>query len=224
MPNFLTTAPAEARCHLLLAHGAGAAMTSPFLEQIAGLVAAEGVAVHRFEFQYMAARRSGASRRPPPAIVTLIPEYEAAVAALRSGVPRGAPLIIGGKSMGGRVASLAAGRLHATGEIAGLVAIGYPFHPPGKPERLRTAHLEDLACPTLIVQGERDPLGSREDVESYSLSASIGFVWVGGGDHDLKPARRTGQSYAEALAVAATAIADFCRSVSRPQTSTARGP
>ena len=80
---------------------------------------------------------------------------------------RGPPVLIGGKSMGGRVASLVADDLYAAGRIAGLVCLGYPFHPPNKPEQLRTAHLERLACPALIVQGERDPFGGRAEVEGY---------------------------------------------------------
>ena len=110
-------------------------------------------------------------------------EYRAAVAA----VPAGAPLIIGGKSMGGRVASMVADELYAAGRIAGLACLGYPFHPPKKPEQLRTAHLVALACPALIVQGERDPFGGRAEVEGYRLSPAIRFHWAGDGDHDLGP-------------------------------------
>ncbi len=94
--------------------------------------------------------------------------------------------------MGGRVASLVADELHAEKRIAGLVCLGYPFHPPKKPEQLRTAHLEHLACPALIVQGERDPFGGRGEVEAYRLSPAIAFHWVGDGDHDLGPPRRLG--------------------------------
>ena len=98
--------------------------------------------------------------------------------------------MIGGKSMGGRVASLVADELFGQGRIAGLVCLGYPFHPPNKPEQLRTAHLEALACPALIVQGERDPFGTRAEVEAFRLSSAIRLHWAGDGDHDLGPARR----------------------------------
>ena len=154
------------------------------MEAVARLLAERNIAAVRFEFAYMAARRQGGSRKPPPKAERLMDEYRAAVA----GLPAGAPLLIGGKSMGGRVASLVADEVHAQGRIAGLVCLGYPFHPPKKPEQLRTAHLVGLRCPTLIVQGDRDPFGSRSEVEGLALSAAIRFHWVGDGDHDLGPA------------------------------------
>ncbi len=180
-------------------------MDSPFLENFAGLLATRGIATLRFEFSYMAARRQGGSRKPPPRAERLTDEYRAAVAAL----PKGAPLLIGGKSMGGRVASLVADELHAQGHIAGLVCLGYPFHPPKKPDQLRTGHLVELACPALIVQGERDPFGSRSEVEALRLSPSIRFHWVGDGDHDLGPRGGSGFTRKGNLAGAADAIAAF---------------
>jgi uncharacterized protein len=180
-------------------------MDSPFLENFAGLLAARGIATLRFEFAYMAARRQGGSRKPPPRAERLTDEYRAAVAAL----PNGAPLLIGGKSMGGRVASLVADELYAQERIAGLVCLGYPFHPPKKPDQLRTAHLAGLACPALIVQGERDPFGSRSEVEALGLSAAIRFHWVGDGDHDLGPRGGSGFTRKGNLAGAADAIAAF---------------
>ena len=125
-------------------------METAFLEAMAKLLAERGVTTYRFEFGYMAARRQGGSRKPPPKAERLIDEYRAAVAKM----PPGGPLLIGGKSMGGRVASFLADELHAARRIAGLVCLGYPFHPPNKPQQLRTAHLEALACPALFVQGD----------------------------------------------------------------------
>ncbi len=146
-------------------------MRTPFMEAVARLLAERNIATVRFEFAYMAARRQGGSRKPPPKAERLMDEYRAAVA----GLPAGAPLLIGGKSMGGRVASLVADELHAQGRIAGLVCLGYPFHPPKKPDQLRTAHLVGLRCPALIVQGDRDPFGSRSEVEGLALSAGDPF-------------------------------------------------
>ena len=186
-------------------------MDSPFLKAIADLLDQRGIATDRFEFAYMAARRHGGSRRPPPRAERLVDEYRAAVAA----VPVGAALLIGGKSMGGRVASLAADELYAGKRIAGLVCLGYPFHPPGKPEQLRTAHLEGLACPALIVQGERDPFGGRSEVEAYRLSPAIGFHWVGDGDHDLGPRGGSGFTRKGNLAAAADAVARFADELRR---------
>ena len=129
----------------------------------------------------------------------------------------GAPLLIGGKSMGGRVASLVADDLYAAGRIAGLVCLGYPFHPPGRPDQLRTAHLEHLACPALIVQGERDPFGSRAEVEAMRLSLAIRFHWAGDGDHDLGPRGGSGFTRKGNLAAAADAVAAFAATWRSPQ-------
>ena len=203
--DVLITGPAESRVRFLCAHGAGAAMDSPFLNLFADLLAARGIQTIRFEFKYMAARREGGKRRPPPKAETLMPEYEALIADLAEG----APLLIGGKSMGGRVASLVADAAHKGGKIKGLICLGYPFHPPNKPENLRTQHLEKLACPALIVQGERDPFGPREEVESFKLSKSIGFHWAADGDHDLGPRGGSGFTRKGNLAAAADAVAAF---------------
>ena len=205
VPEMLTTGHPQASARFLCAHGAGAAMTSPFLEAVANLLAERAIATIRFEFAYMAARRVGGGRKPPPRAERLMDEYRAAVAA----VPKGAPLLIGGKSMGGRVASLVADELHAAGRIARLVCLGYPFHPPNRPEQLRTAHLEQLACPALIVQGERDPFGGRGEVEGYKLSPAIRIHWIGDGDHDLGPRGGSGFTRKGNLAAAADAVAAF---------------
>jgi predicted alpha/beta-hydrolase family hydrolase len=211
MVRLITQGPAAAAAHILLAHGAGAPMTSPFMEKIAGLLAERGLGVSRFEFAYMAGRREDGKRRPPPRAERLVDEYKAAVAAVAERLERGAKLLIGGKSMGGRVASLIADELYGEKRIAGLVCLGYPFHPPGKPEALRTAHLEHLRCPTLIVQGERDPFGSRAEVEGFKLAPAIRFLWAGDGDHDLGPRGGSGFTRAGNLAAAADAIAAFAQ-------------
>jgi predicted alpha/beta-hydrolase family hydrolase len=209
MTKFLTEGPSDAARNLLLAHGAGAPMTSPFLETITRLLVERGLRVSRFEFPYMAARREGGKRRPPPKAERLVDDYAEAVAALAATLPPDQALLIGGKSMGGRVASLVADRLFAERRIAGLVCLGYPFHPPGAPAKLRTAHLETMRCPTLIVQGERDPFGTRGEVESYKLAPSIAFHWAPDGDHDLGPRRVSGFTRAGNLAAAADAVAAF---------------
>ena len=177
-PTFLFDGPDKAQTTLLLAHGAGGAMDSPAMQALTEAFATEGLRVARFEFSYMAARRQG-SRKPPPKAETLVPEYRAAIDALG----RPDKLVIGGKSMGGRIASLIADDVTASG----LLCIGYPFHPVGKPEQLRTAHLKNLRTPTLIAQGTRDPFGTREEIASYTLSDAIRIVWMEDGDHDLRP-------------------------------------
>ena len=215
MTHFLNAGPADASAHILLAHGAGAAMTSPFLETITRLLTERHLQVSRFEFDYMAARREGGKRRPPPRAELLIPEYKRAVEELRAQGASRQKLFIGGKSLGGRVASSAADELYSAGHIDGLVCLGYPFHPPDKPGNLRTAHLEELRCPTLIVQGERDPFGSRAEVESYRLSPAIQFAWAGDGDHDLGPRGGSGFTRSSNLALAADAIAAFADGVGK---------
>jgi uncharacterized protein len=182
-PNFLIDGPERAKHSILLAHGAGAPMDSPAMTAIAKSLAEVGFRIARFEFDYMASRRTSSGRKPPPRAETVKPEYVAAIAALKA---RG-PLIIGGKSMGGRVASMVADELHAEGRIAGLLCLGYPFHPPGRPEQLRTKHLAGLETPTLICQGTRDEFGVPEEVSTYTLSPAIELLWLADGDHDLRP-------------------------------------
>jgi predicted alpha/beta-hydrolase family hydrolase len=122
----------------------------------------------------------------------------------------GGPVWIGGKSYGGRVASLVADELHEAGTVHGLVCLGYPFHPPEKPEQLRTAHLEHLATPTLICQGTRDPFGDRDEVTGYALSGAVGIHWLDDGEHDFRPRKAiSGRTFAQNLAEAADAVAGF---------------
>ncbi|MGB3813842.1 MAG: alpha/beta family hydrolase [Shinella sp.] len=200
---FLFTGPEDAPVTLLLAHGSGAPMDSAAMNAATAALSAEGLRVARFEFSYMAARRTDGGRRPPPKAETLNPEFRAAVAALQA---KGR-LVIGGKSMGGRVASMAADGLHDDGLIAGLLCLGYPFHPPEKPAQLRTAHLMALKAPTLICQGTRDPFGTRDEVPGYGLPERIRFLWLEDGDHDLKPRKSiSGFSAADHLATMAKTV------------------
>ena len=207
MTQLLTCGPSDSRSHLLLAHGAGAPMTSSFLEEFAQALAKLGIATTRFEFAYMAARRLDGIKRPPPRIDRLVAEYREIVARL----PRvnGQPLFIGGKSMGGRIATLLADELYADGHIAGAVCLGYPFHPARKPDQLRVAHLVSLACPTLIIQGTRDPLGSFDEVATYRLSPAITLSWLPDGDHDFIPRRASGFTRVQHIATAVDEVGAF---------------
>jgi predicted alpha/beta-hydrolase family hydrolase len=205
MPDFLITGPAGAKATLLLAHGAGAAMDSAWMNDLSARLDGKGVRVARFEFAYMAGRRQG-ERKPPPKGESLKGEYRDAVAALKA---KG-PLAIGGKSMGGRVASMVAEELFEAQAVAGLVCLGYPFHPPSQLQTLRTAHLPDLKLPVLICQGTRDPFGTREEVPGYSLSATTHIHWFEDGDHDLKPRKAvSGRTMAQAMDEAGAAVAQF---------------
>lgn len=199
MTKFLFDGPPDAPVTVLLAHGAGAPMDSASLNMVTKAFADAGLRVARFEFEYMASRRNLPTRKPPPRAEKLKSEYIAAIDALGAA----GTLIIGGKSMGGRVASMVADPLYVSGRISGLLCIGYPFHPIGKSDQLRTAHLADMQTPTLIVQGTRDPFGTREEVAGYELSRSIEIFWLEDGDHDLRPRK----------AVSGFTIADHIRAM-----------
>lgn len=204
MPSFIYTGPSNAAATLLLAHGAGAPMDSDWMNTVAMALAERGIRVARFEFGYMAARRDG--QRPPPSPANkLIGEYLGAIAA----VEKAGQLFIGGKSMGGRMASMIADKQYRAGAIAGLVCLGYPFHPPGNPEKLRTDHLEPLTVPTLICQGERDPFGTRDEVAAYPLSQSTELFWLADGDHDLKPRKASGFTHADHIGAVADRISEW---------------
>ena len=210
--RFLFDGPSKPRATILLAHGAGAPMDSASMNAAAIALAAVDFRVARFEFGYMASRRKGDGRKPPPRAETLKDEYLAAVTELAA-TNR---LIIGGKSMGGRVASMIADELFAEGAISGLVCLGYPFHPPGKPMQLRTKHLAELKTPTLICQGTRDEFGTQEEVAGYTLSDKIEILWLEDGDHDLKPRKTiSGFSAADHLKTMAAAVAAFATRIAR---------
>lgn len=185
---------------LVLAHGAGAPMDSEFMNEMAARLTGRGVRVIRFEFPYMAERRTTGKKRPPDRAPRLVAHFNQVLDELGDG-----PVYIGGKSMGGRMATLIA----TEREVAGVCVLGYPFHPPGKPEKTRLGHLPDVRCPVLICQGERDALGTREQVAGYALPKSITLTWCPDGDHSLKPRKSSGVSLADNLDLAADAIAGF---------------
>jgi len=169
---------------LLLAHGAGAGMNSEFLNAFAEGISKGGIRVIRFNFPYMKIMMETGKRRPPNSAKLLMDAFKDEIRSING------PLIIGGKSMGGRIASMIADDSPA----CGVLCFGYPFHPPGKPEKLRTAHLEHIITPTLILQGERDPFGKPYEVENYILSSNIRIHWLPDGDHGLKPRKASGKT------------------------------
>lgn len=200
----LTDGPAGAPLTLILAHGAGAAMDSAFMDRIAKGVAAAGWRVVRFEFPYMAARRETGARKPPDRAPVLLETWRRVVAEIGRERP-----VIGGKSLGGRMASMIADEAR----VRGLVCLGYPFHPPGRPDRLRTEHLAGLKTPALFLQGERDPLGCADEVPGYSLSEAISVAWLPDGDHSFKPRKASGHTEAGNLALAVGRICGFLESL-----------
>jgi predicted alpha/beta-hydrolase family hydrolase len=210
--GWLMTGPAERRTHFILAHGAGAGMTSPFLTRIAQLLDEGGATVHRFEFGYMAARTAGGGRRPAPRAETLVDEYLAAIAVCRARIGPQARLFIGGKSMGGRIACIASTGAGGTG-LSGVAVLGFPLIPPGKPHATRARVVEKLSLPTLIVQGTRDAFGAAEAFADVRIPAHVRLHWIADGDHDLKPRKASGRTHEEALQDAAEALLGFFYSV-----------
>nr|WP_093397566.1 alpha/beta fold hydrolase [Halopseudomonas xinjiangensis] len=190
---------------LLLAHGAGAPMDSPFMDSLASALAERGMRIARFEFPYMADRRQDGRKRPPNPMARLKDAFREAAASLDG------PVVLAGKSMGGRVASMLGDEVGA----AAIVCFGYPFHPPGKPERMRTEHLQHIATPTLIVQGTRDPFGKPDEVSGYMLGGKVRVEWLETGDHDFRPLKASGLSQQILVEQAADASVRFCTATLR---------
>ena len=207
MTDFLFDGPDDAPVTMAFAHGAGAPMDSDFMQATAGALAAGGIRVARFEFPYMAKRRADGKRRPPDRLSVLTECWPDVCRELRAMPAAAGRLVVAGKSMGGRVASMIADEAGADG----LVCFGYPFHPPGRPEKLRTAHLESLRTPALILQGERDPFGTRAEIGGYALSSAIEVAYLPDGDHDFRPRKASGRSRAENWTEAAARAAAFAR-------------
>lgn len=197
---------------LLLAHGAGAPMDSPFMETMAAGLTGRGWRVQRFEFPYMAQRRLDGRRRLPDRLPKLLAAYRAEVTALQGQ----GPLVIGGKSLGGRVATLLVDELAQAGDVCGCLCLGYPFHPSGRPTQLRTEHLAGLTTPTLILQGERDSFGRRDEVEGYALAPAIQLQWIPAGDHSFRPPRASGHREVDNLSLAVELADRFCRELPAP--------
>jgi uncharacterized protein len=195
----------DAECSVVFAHGAGAAMDSSFMNVFAQGLSDGGFRVVRFEFPYMARVRDSGVRSAPDRM----PVLEASFAEVVRAQGPARRVVLAGKSMGGRVATLIADKLG----VRAVIALGYPFHPPKKPEQLRTAHLADLATPCLIVQGTRDPFGTRAEVASYALSPSTALAWIEDGDHSFVPRKKSGRSEEQNLAEVVERACTFLRSV-----------
>ena len=204
----LIDGPDHAEHTFAFAHGAGGGMRTTFMTTFARALAEQEIRVVRFEFPYMAGKR-GAPDKPAVLMDTwrrVIDEHG------------GDRLVIGGKSMGGRIATMVA---DAAG-VRGVVCVGYPFHPPNRPDKLRTEHLATLRTPVLIIQGTRDPFGTAEEVATYDLSKSVRIEWMADGDHSLKPRKASGATEAQHLAHAVDIAAAFIRRPKIPQVYTSR--
>ncbi|QMV13693.1 alpha/beta family hydrolase [Vibrio spartinae] len=184
----------------IFAHGAGADMTHGFMENIACGLAATGIRVIRFNFPYMIRRALEARKFPPDRAPKLIAAFESVIQYYAA-----QPVVIGGKSMGGRMASL----LTQHHQVKGIACLGFPFHPPGKPEKQKGEHLATCEKPCLILQGERDTFGYREEVMAMALSPQVQVVYVPDGDHSFKPRKRSGHTEQDNMALVVEQLSEF---------------
>jgi len=199
----------------VFAHGAGAPADSAFMTTIAQGLAARGIRVARFNFPYMQQRVDNGTRRPPERAPKLIAQYSELLKQLDC------PMVIGGKSMGGRMATLLLAELTSDAtessdltlkkSIKGVACLGYPFHPAGQPEKLRTEHLPLIKSQLLIIQGDRDKLGNQAEVQQYQLPSDIQWLWLADGDHDLKPRVKSGYNQPQHLEQAIDTLELFIR-------------
>ncbi len=185
----------------IFAHGAGAGMDHPFMETMAHEIAKDGIHVVRFNFPYMVKRLVDGRKRPPDRAPVLLDAYREVINDFQSD----APIFIGGKSMGGRMASLVAEQT----KVSGLICLGFPFHPPGKPENFKGDHLKSISIPSLIIQGERDTFGKQAEFEDFSLSAAVETQFIADGDHSFKPRKSSGLTEHENLLCAARLVQRF---------------
>jgi predicted alpha/beta-hydrolase family hydrolase len=202
----------------IFAHGAGADMDSEFMTQVAEKLGHKGIRVVRFNFPYMIKRAEDGKRRPPDRAPKLLAAYEEVIKKLNC------PVVIGGKSMGGRMASmlLAENSLREEFErlpILGSACMGFPFHAPTKDPKDRLNHLRGLTQPLLIVQGTRDTMGTLEEVNGYleeeKINPSIQVHWLEDGDHDLKPRKVSGFSHQQHINSAIEQVAEFVLNIHR---------
>ncbi|HEA18666.1 hypothetical protein LCGC14_2222200 [marine sediment metagenome] len=197
-----------AKAQFIFAHGAGAGSDSEFMQQMAQLIAAHDIDVGLFDFEYMQIAKQTNKRRPPDRAPKLLDYF----AHILTFTQPNLPLFIGGKSMGGRMASMLVSEERVTmSTISGVLAFGYPFHPPGKPDKLRIDHFGNIACPFMVLQGERDTFGTRDELTQMQLDKRPDFVWLADGDHSLKPRKRSGFTELGNVQTAAEHAAGFIK-------------
>ncbi|MGB2264162.1 MAG: alpha/beta fold hydrolase [Glaciecola sp.] len=196
------------KVHLLFTHGAGASTSHTFFTQLIPLLIRKGFHVWTFDFAYMVQVLSEKKRRPPPRLPILENEYTALLNSVRE-IIGSDQLWIGGKSMGGRVACHVANDVAHINHIDGVIALGYPFHPVGKPEKLRLEVLQASLLPVLICQGDRDALGNKSEIYTYTIPANIHLKYMMDGDHSFTPRKSSGRDIIDNLNEVAEAIALF---------------
>ncbi|MEZ9762995.1 alpha/beta fold hydrolase [Vibrio splendidus] len=188
----------------VFAHGAGAGMDHEFMQSVAKGLAFKGIRVIRFNFPYMIKRAEDGKRRPPDRAPKLLEAYQVVIEQCDAD-----KLVIGGKSMGGRMAS----HLSEVDKVAAMACLGFPFHPPGKPEKYKGEHLAELQKPCLILQGERDTFGKREEFADFDLSDSIRVEFIPDGDHSFKPRKSSGYTEQQNIALTVEKLSAFIKGV-----------
>jgi predicted alpha/beta-hydrolase family hydrolase len=194
---------------VLLAHGAGADMHAKALTTVADALATAKVPSLRFNFPYMAAGRRGPDR--PPVLAAAVREAASGLSA-RAEVPLDR-IVLGGRSMGGRICSLVVADADDPLPALGLVLLGYPLHPPGKPETLRVEHFPRIRVPCLFVSGTRDAFGTPDELRRHAqqIEGPVEWHWIDTADHGFKPLKSSGLSVDAALEAAATEVVAFVR-------------
>ncbi|MHC9244796.1 alpha/beta fold hydrolase [Aeromonas jandaei] len=194
----------DAPVRILLAHGAGAGMEHTFLAELSRLLAGPDIEVVRFNFPYMSKRAQDGKRRPPDRQPVLLAHWREMVREFAH--PR---LFLAGKSMGGRMAAEISDEIYCEMNAAGLLILGYPFHPPARPDRWRGEVLKQIKTPTLLLQGERDTFGSRVELADFPFSSAVSVHWLTDGDHGFKPRKSSGLCEQDNLQQAASRIRQF---------------
>jgi len=201
--------PKDARLLYVLAHGAGAGMRHPFLESISQRLAEQGIATLRYQFPYMERR----SRRPDPPAVAAATVRAAVAEAAR--IAPDLPLVAGGKSFGGRMTSTAQAEEPLPG-VRGLVFLGFPLHPPGRPDDKRAEHLAHVQVPMLFLQGTRDDFAALKLLQPLvkRLGERATLYLVEGGDHSFRVLTKSGRSEGEVMREVVSTIVEWADGLS----------
>jgi len=199
MSDTLVNQVTNPKANVLLAHGAGAGMDTDFMNAIAGGLSTHKIHVVRFEFSYMAKRKVTGKKSAPSRLPQLQEEFLEQIQTLPE------PLFVAGKSMGGRVATT----MLESSKALGAIAYGYPFHPPGRPEKLRIEHFETMTKSLLIVQGTRDPFGKEEEDPQQWLPEQARLTWLEDGEHSFKPRKSSGRTLEQNITEAVEATVAF---------------
>lgn len=220
-PSIIESFVKQPKALFIFAHGAGADKSHHFMENFTSLLNDKNINVVRFNFPYMDKRLVDGKKYPPNKMPVLEECYQTVMDKYFKDSSNTLPIFIGGKSMGGRVAATLSETVSSSIEtsepksdievnpIKGAICIGYPFHPQKKPEKLRLEPLQNTKLPILILQGDRDALGNKEEIQAYDISSLCEVVFFNDGDHDLKPRVKSGYTHTQHLQAAVEHLVRF---------------